>query len=69
VGRKTRPRRLRRPGCRLLIVDDERHITTAMPGYFTQLGYRVDAHGEETIATIRAVSWSLHSLTESSLCD
>jgi DNA-binding response OmpR family regulator len=30
------------PGSRMLIVDDEHHITTALRDYFTVLGYLVD---------------------------
>jgi DNA-binding response OmpR family regulator len=33
---------LRRLGCRLLIIDDEEHITSALTDYFTILGYAVD---------------------------
>ncbi len=41
---------LRRPGCRLLIVDDEEHITAAISDYFTMLGYVVDRAPDEAAA-------------------
>ena len=38
------------PGCRLLIIDDEEHITEAVNDYFTILGYLVDCAQDEKTA-------------------
>lgn len=39
---------VRRPGCQLLLVDDEPQITRALHDYFTTLGYVVEiAHSED----------------------
>lgn len=41
---------LRRPGCRLLIIDDEEPITGAVTDYFGILGYLVDSAQDEQAA-------------------